>query len=323
MIISGKSAVVNQRMKNDRVFNYYMSRFAQVATPRFKWENMGPYFDTRFCESCLFTKGWVTIWWDSIAESFLCGNVLPGQGFDINGNIKNWRVVTPNSLGFKIDLNNSNAVIIYDSKVRLGFDPFSMRPYAPIMQLESIVDEMCLIHQSMMQNINSLGCPIVITGTKEQRTTLENKLNSFDLKLPYIFVNADYASGKTNSGELKALRTECPNNIQGFRTELDCCWNEGLCVLGVDNLGVNKKERLLTDEAESNDVQTSLVAEGKLQSRQEGLKKLNEIYDSNCKVSVNEGTMYVSPYLGYNSAEDDDGIENEIPQNSKASGGVE
>ena len=147
MIISGKSAVVNQRMKNDRVFNYYMSRFAQVATPRFKWENMGPYFDARFCESCLFTKGWVTIWWDSIAESFLCGNVLPGQGFDINGNIKNWRVVTPNSMGFKLDLNNSNAVIIYDSKIRLGFDPFSMRPYAPIMQLESIVDEMLsLIH---------------------------------------------------------------------------------------------------------------------------------------------------------------------------------
>lgn len=322
MIKQGRNAVIQQKMRNSAIYAYFMSRFFQVATSRYKWGNMGPLFNQRFTESALFEKGWATIWYNDIAGSFLSALPIPGVNFDLYGDFVHWDAQTIRQEAKRFKLNNYNAVIVYDSYLRSDFSGYSAMPMSPMQQLDPLCEKMALIYQSMCVNINSLGCPIIITGTKEQRLSLENKVNQFDLRLPYIFVNSDFTNGTGGLDDMKALRTECPNNIQSFRAELDSCWQEGLCVLGVDNLGVTKKERLNIDETHANDVQTTLIAEEKLQSRKTACEKLNELFGSHCTVELSSGSMYISPYTSAPGVSDDDGEPDNLQQPNAASGGV-
>lgn len=287
----GKSrkAIINQRMKNDAIYAYYMQKFASVSYPMFEWNNFGPYFDARFAENELFSRGWVTVWYQPEVESFLCNKVIPGVDLDIYGNMRNNTVAAIN--GFQCHLNQSNSVIIYDNFNRAGFGGFSNRPVAPMEMLDNIVSEMALLHQSMMQNINSLGCPILLTGTDDQQLSLRVKMESFDLKLPYIFVNQDLSS----VNEMKAVRTECPNNIQSFANELENCWGEGMAVLGMSNVGVLKRAQISVDEANSTNGQTSMTQYGRLESRKAGCKRLNELFNSNCEIVLRRAAPETSP----------------------------
>lgn len=56
-------------------------------------------------------------------------------------------------------------------------------------------------------------------------------------------------------------------------------WNEALTFLGINNILVDKKERLITDEANSNNELINLNLQSFLAPRQEACKKFNEKFE--------------------------------------------
>ena len=55
-------------------------------------------------------------------------------------------------------------------------------------------------------------------------------------------------------------------------------WNEALTFLGVNNLSNEKKERLITDEASSNNELINLNLQSMLIPRQEAAKQFNKLF---------------------------------------------
>ena len=305
-----RKAELQQRMKNDMQWSYFMYRFAELAQGMYQWHNMGDFFDARFAEACLFFNGWVSVWYDEIAQSFVCNKTIPGTGLDIYGNMKDSTIAAIN--GYSKNLNTANSVIVYNSNIRGGYDGFSNRPVPPFMMLSTVVDEMTLLHQSAMQNINSMGCPLIISGTPQQKLTLQNKVSQYDNKMPYIFVDSDFTRGK--DADLHALNTNCPDHLASFSEELDKCWSEGLTYLGLDNMGQSKRERMLVDEVNANNEEVSMAAKAKLNARNEALTKLNKIYNSKCYVTLNKAGMYFSNNGGYkNSSPEIENTSDEEP----------
>lgn len=268
------------RFDNDVAYRYFLGRAQLMYTSMRKWENMGEYFSQEFAENCLFFDGWVSVWYDEIIGSYLCGKVIPKGKYDIYGNITAWSVQTIN--GMRVELTPDKGVIIYDNPSRNVIGSSISRPIPPVMMISHIVNEMCDLHKSMRVNINSLGCPMIISGTQQQQMTLQNKIKYYDAGTPYIFVDSDPMQAK--DGDIKALRTGATNNIQSFSTEIDKCWSEIFDVLGIQNVGVNKAERLLVDEVNANNQQVSLVAQSKINSRNSGLEHLNKIFKTECRV---------------------------------------
>lgn len=86
-------------------------------------------------------------------------------------------------------------------------------------------------------------------------------------------------SGDKNSlspEQIKALRTEAPfvaDKIQAYKNTI---WNEALQFLGINNIMVEKKERLITDEAETNNEVVNLNLQSFLITRQEACRQFNE-----------------------------------------------
>ena len=78
------------------------------------------------------------------------------------------------------------------------------------------------------------------------------------------------------SDVLRSINTNAPfvaDKIMDYKKEI---WNEALTFLGINNIMVDKKERLITDEANSNNELINLNLQSYLAPRQEACRQFNE-----------------------------------------------
>ena len=77
---------------------------------------------------------------------------------------------------------------------------------------------------------------------------------------------------------LKAIKTDSPyiaDKIIEYKKEI---WNEALSFLGINNLTIEKKERMITDEANSNNELINMNLQSYLAPRLQACKEFNEKY---------------------------------------------
>ena len=126
--------------------------------------------------------------------------------------------------------------------------------------------------QTAMVNIKAQKTPILLLMDEKQRLTMENIYSQYDGNKPVIF------GDKNSLGEnvIKAINTQAPfiaDKIIDYKKEI---WNEALTFLGINNIMVDKKERLITDEANSNNELINLNLQSYLAPRQEACRQFNE-----------------------------------------------
>ena len=121
-------------------------------------------------------------------------------------------------------------------------------------------------------NIKAQKTPVLLLMDEKQRLTMENLYSQYEGNRPVIF------GDKNSLGEnvIKAINTEAPfiaDKIINYKKEI---WNEALTFLGINNIMVDKKERLITDEANSNNELINLNLQSYLAPRQEACRQFNE-----------------------------------------------
>ena len=126
--------------------------------------------------------------------------------------------------------------------------------------------------QTAMVNIKAQKTPVLLLMDEKQRLTMENIYSQYDGNRPVIF------GDKNSLGEnvIKAINTQAPfiaDKIINYKKEI---WNEALTFLGINNIMVDKKERLITDEANSNNELINLNLQSYLAPRQEACRQFNE-----------------------------------------------
>jgi hypothetical protein len=126
--------------------------------------------------------------------------------------------------------------------------------------------------QTAMVNIKAQKTPVLLLMDEKQRLTMENLYSQYEGNRPVIF------GDKNSLGEnvIKAINTQAPfiaDKIIDYKKEI---WNEALTFLGINNIMVDKKERLITDEANSNNELINLNLQSYLAPRQEACRQFNE-----------------------------------------------
>ena len=99
-----------------------------------------------------------------------------------------------------------------------------------------------------------------------------NLYNNYDGNQPVITVDKNLM----DSNELKAINTESPfvaDKLMDYKKEI---MNEALTYLGINNIMLEKKERLVQDEANSNNELINLNLQKFLAPRQLAAKQFNE-----------------------------------------------
>ena len=155
---------------------------------------------------------------------------------------------------------------------------------------------MYLLDRIIDVNTNAQKTPVLVQGTEKQRLTLLNLYKEFNGNAPFIFGDKNL-----DLNALKCLNTGAPyvaDKIYQLKTQI---WNEALTYLGISNISIQKKERLVTDEVTRNQGGTIASRYGRLQARREAVDKINAMFGTNITVDYREDFQEIGGDAGHNT----------------------
>lgn len=259
---------------NNATYEQYFNRLMELAISMFEWKNLPSTCDVRYLELALFMNGSAVFFQDDVLEDYVALDVICSGRLDVYGNPVLRRAYSRYNNYQKL-LKGNNSVIIWNNKLRtnsvLDVKMFAKRLY----NLDRIIDV----------NVNAQKTPVLIKCDETQRLTMLNAYKEYDGNSPVIF--GDKA---LNSNRLDVLSTGAPyvaDKIYTLKTQI---WNEALTYLGISNINVQKKERLITDEVTRNQGGTIASRYSRLESRREAVRKINDMFGLNVEVNYREDT---------------------------------
>lgn len=245
---------------NNITFRHYYNRLTELAISMFEWKNLPDSVDPRFLELTLFSDGMAVFFKDDVL-GFLCLQVAVNGGFNVYRIPKNRRAYAVN--GYQAKLDESNSVIIFNNYLhtnsRLDVEMYSRR----LWDLDRAIDI----------NAKAQKTPVVIQCDETQRLTMLNLYKKYDGNEPFIF-----GDSALNTNGVKVLKTDAPYVADRLYTLKTQIWNEALTHLGISNINITKKERLITDEVTRNQGSTIASRYSRLEARREACKAINKMF---------------------------------------------
>ena len=262
---------------NNSSYMQYLNRLTELSISMFEWKNLPETVDARYLELHLFETGCMVYFNDEVIGN-LCLDCIANGRLDVYGNPILRRAYSGYNNYQKL-LKDSNSVIIWNNYLHtnsvLDVKMFARRLYV----LDRIIDV----------NANAQKTPVLVQGTEKQRLTLLNLYKEFEGNAPFIFGDKNL-----DLNALKVLQTNAPyvaDKIYQLKMQI---WNEALTYLGISNINIQKKERLITDEVTRNQGGTIASRYSRLESRREAVKKINAMFGTNIEVKYREDFQQVS-----------------------------
>ena len=215
---------------NNRLYAHYYRYLTELAISMFEWKNLPDTVDERYMELCLFTYGQAIFFKDDVMGYLCLNNAVQGK-FDVYRIPIIRRAYAAN--GYQKKLTNEDSVIIYNDYLR-GNTMQAVRNYA-----EMLYD----IDQSIRVNAKAQKTPILITCDDSERLTMQNVYQKYDGNQPVI-----YGTKELKSNSLQVLNTNAPDVTKSLYELKTRYFNEALTYLGISNINIQKKERLVADE---------------------------------------------------------------------------
>ena len=266
-----KTNFTESAFRNSGTYGFYLERLTELAISMFEWKNIPSSIDPRFLELTLFSDGQAVWFKDEDLEQFLALQVI------INGPLDVYRVPIRRRAfavnGYQKQLTKDDSVIIYNNYLRTNSYKMCVMYAKKLYNLDRILDV----------NTNAQKTPVLIQVPEEQRLTAENVYMKWDGNEPVI-----YGDKSLDPNMLRVLRTDAPyvaDKIYQLKTQY---WNEALTYLGISNLNIQKKERLVSDEVTRSQGGTIASRYSRLEARREAAKKINEMFGLDIEVDYRE-----------------------------------
>ena len=245
---------------NNATFRYYYDRLIEMAVSRFEWKGLPDTVDTRYLELALLTDGKAVFFYDEVLGYLALRCAIGGQ-MSVYRIPLNRRAYAAN--GYQKSLTEKDSVIIFNNMLHTN----------SIYALELYAKKLYNLDRAIEVNANAQKTPILVQCDENQRLTLKNAYMKFDGNEPVI-----YGDKNLNPNSLKVFQTGAPyvaDKLFQLKTEV---WNEALTYLGISNINISKKERMITDEVTRN--QGGIVASrfSVEETRKQGGKDIEKIF---------------------------------------------
>ena len=250
---------------------FYEKRLMELAISMFEWSGLPKSCDWIFMERSLFMTGMAIFFKDEDlpdGDNYFTLRCACHGGFNVYGIPLNRRAYGYANW-YQKELTNENSILIYNNMIRTNSIDI-VRDYSRKLSLLDRIIEV---------NANAQKTPVLVTGSETQRLSLMNLYKEFDGNAPVIFGDKTLDASK-----LQALKTDAPyisDKLYQLKTQI---WNEALTYLGISNLSIQKKERLITDEAIRSQGGTIASRYSRLEARRKACEEINEMYGLNVDV---------------------------------------
>lgn len=265
---------------NDLTYTDYYYRLMLLARTRFEWLNLPNGIDEKWIERYLFLDGKCMFFKDDnvglMVSKFTDSGIL--NFYDEPTELT---PVATNYASFKTEVNSSirpykngtECVLIRNNDIMIP-TRYTIRLYA--MRLAEI-------QRTIDVNITAQQTPTLITCTDKQKFSLMQVYKKWKGHEPVI-----YGDKTLDTNSMNVLKTEAPIVFDKLQLQKHAIWNEVMTFLGIDNANQDKKERLVTNEVESNNGQIELSASCMLKAREQACKQINELFGCNISVRLRD-----------------------------------
>ena len=309
---------------NSETYQDYFERLKKVALSIFEWKNLPNSMDERYLEQTLFFFGKGAFLKDRnygfintrcAGSGYINIYGLPTKlncfSYGFNSNRK---VYT----GLNESLSDKQQENMQFNECILIGNNWDFLPTSTTIELFAY--RLAEAEMVAFTNVKAQKTPVMILCDEKQRLTMQNLYSQFDGNQPFIFGNKNLMEGNS----ISSIKTDAPfiaDKIMDYKKEI---WNEALTYLGINNIMVEKKERMITDEANQNNELINLNLQSYLAPRQKACKEFNEKFGltgtdkeisvrvrSDLKNIIKQAMSTTADFIDNNKNEIDDRIEGE------------
>lgn len=251
-------------VQNNSTYAQYRDRLTELSLSMFEWKNLPDTIDARFLEMTLFTDGYAVFFKDEVM-GYLALQLAANGPFNVYRVPIHRRAYAVN--GYQnAELNENNSVIIYNNMLRTNSIRDVLIYSRRLWDLDRTIDI----------NARAQKTPVLIKGSETQMLTLKNVYMQFDGNSPVL-----YGDKNLDLSGITVLQTGAPyvaDKLYELKTQI---WNEALTALGISNVNIVKKERLITDEVQRNQGGTVASRYSRLESRRQACRMINNMFGLN------------------------------------------
>lgn len=273
---------------NNLTFKCLYDKYKLVSVNAFEWSNLPDGILERHIERTLFNHG-KAMFFKAPGMSYMVLECHENGQQNVYGDPIGY---TAHGVGYQYRCPADECVIIENNKLRLPTDPFVM----------FYVNKMTEAERTMDVNIKACKTPVVFACDDKDVLTFKRIFQQVDGNTPAVF-----ADRGLNLDSIQSFQTGVKFMGKELMDYSNTVENKLLTFLGMNNTPVDKKERLITDEANANNQLIASFADLQLEARQRACEEINELFGLNISVKRREPVE--------NSVEE---VENDVDQLSLA-----
>lgn len=260
---------------NNQTYLDYLDRLRLVATSLFTWDGLDEVAGvgaSRFLEQALYDNGRACFVQDP-KLGYLALKVNPDDKLNVYNlptKVMAW------SIGYEKKFDFDDVVYIMNNELQLPtYNTLSLIAYR-MYDTERTIDV----------NLTAQKTPVLIEGDNKSMLTLKNLYEKYSGNVPFIFGNKEF----NVQGKLNVLKTDAPYLIDKLELHKHELWNDALTFLGINNANTDKKERLITDEVNSNNELINYYLNCFYKTRQKACEEINKKFfngEEKIKIKIN------------------------------------
>ena len=260
-----RKPVINDNIEREtvRLTKYYQ----MLALNRYKWENLPNGIESRYIEQMLFDNGECALF--DHPDLGLC--VLRSSSRE---NLNIYGEPTKLSLsGF-----NEHRTVMMDECVRIMNNDLALPTLPDIVYYARRMAE---IDDIIMQNLRQQRVPYLFATNENNQYSIKSLYDRIYQGEPAIFVDKEMLKGEPEN--IMVLPTQAPYLVDQLQMQKQEMERELLTFLGINNT-LEKKERLLVDETNSNNQFIKMASDIGFKQRQLACEQMNEMFGLNVTI---------------------------------------
>ena len=271
-----KKKVVNSQLSNFKTYLNYRDKMLMLAQNVFKYKDMPKFINMAVVNYNLVTTGSVAFFIDDIYGLMALPYVPVGE-FDLYGRPTKIKVIPVMGVYNRTLVNTPDKtefVIMYDNDAHISIYP----------NILASAERLALIKRTIDINVRQQQTPRFYKTSENNKKTLQDLVNEIEAN-----VNTILTYDNIDVNDVTCVLNPAPYVADKLNQEKHEEYAEFLDLIGIANVSINKKERVLKDEILSSMGGTIASRYTRFESRKKALEEIKDAFGYNIDVEFYDG----------------------------------